>query len=120
MEFSALHPAAQVTAIIVADRGIGSTGWVNRKSDPWAIKYPAFIRKKKDFDGLTVLPEPYQCCRLKVIQVCRLGIVAIERVENLRWPHKLDVWQDAIDHACIRNLPFVEDDPQSAEDLATD
>jgi hypothetical protein len=47
-------------------RGIESKGHLDRQRDPWGVRLKAFLRKAKDYDGLTVVPEPYHCCHLNI------------------------------------------------------
>lgn len=110
----------RVPAGTIVYRGLGSGGQIDRKRDPWGIKFPAFIRKRKDDDGLTVLPEPHLCCEIDLLQIAKIDVAEIEKMVNPITGEHLYVLQDADDHACIPNLPFHEEHSQEAQDLATD
>ena len=110
----------RVPAGTIVYRGIDRNGWLYRQRDPWGVRYGAFIRKQKDDDGLTVTPEASQCCEIELIQIAKIDVAEIEKMVNPITGEKLYVWQDAIDHACIPNLPFHHEHAQAAQDLATD
>jgi hypothetical protein len=110
----------RVPAGTIVYRGLGSGSQLDRNREPWGIKYPAFIRKRKDDDGLTVVPEPHLCCEIRLLQIAKIDVAEIEKLVNPVTGEHLYVWQDTADHACIPNLPYHDEHPQGAQDLATD
>ena len=110
----------RVPAGTIVYRGLGSKGWLDRQRDPWGIRHGAFIRKRKDDDGLTVAPESHLCCQIALFQIAAIDVAAIEKMVNPITGENLYVWQDSEDHACIPNLPFHDEHPLEAQGLATD
>lgn len=101
-------------------RGLGTSGQIDRKRDPWGVTLKAFFRKRKDDDGLTVLPQAHLCCEIELLQIAKIDVAEIEKLINPITGEHLYVWRDSPDHACIPNLPFHDEFPQEANDLATD
>jgi hypothetical protein len=110
----------RVPAGTIVYRGLDRKGWLDRQRDPWGVKYGAFIRKRKDDDGLTVVPAPHLCFEIELFQIAGIDVAEIEKMTNPITGEKLYVWQDSEAHACILNLPFHDEYPKASQDLATD
>jgi hypothetical protein len=83
-----------------------------------AAKEKAFLRKPKDDDGITVLPEPCLCCALKISGIGKIKVGDIESLSNPVTKEKLHVLQNEKDHAVIVNVPYHDDHPNEAQQLA--
>ena len=89
------------------------------KKNPWGSKVKAFLRKPKDDDGITVLPEPCLCCALDISGIGKIKVGDIESLSNPATNVQLEVVQEAEDHALILNVPFHGEHEKDAQDLAT-
>jgi hypothetical protein len=78
----------------------------------------AFLRERKDDDGITVVPEACLCCQLDIVAIGAITVGAIESLSNPVTSEQLYVYQDAEDHALIMNLPYREEHRQEASRLA--
>lgn len=95
----------------------GLTGSLKRNL--WGSKVKVFLRKQKDNDGITVLPEPCLCCALDISGIGKIKVGDIESLSNPITNDQLQVVQDAEDHALILNVPFHEGHEKDAQDLAS-
>jgi hypothetical protein len=96
----------------------GLTGSLKRNL--WASKVKAFLRKPKDDDGITVVPEPCLCCALDISGIGKIKVEDIESFHNPATNDQLQVFQDAEDHAVILHVPYHHEHEKEAQDLAND
>jgi len=101
-------------------RGMRSPGWIDKNQDPWGATLKAFMRRDSDTDGVTVLPRPHLCCALQIRGIGSIGVAGIETIQNPIDKQYLYVEEDDSDHGYIVHVPFHNQHPQAAQDVATD
>ncbi len=82
------------------------------------VRPNAFYRKRKDTDGVTVLPYLHSCADLNHHGVAEINVGAIEELENNFTAAKLTVIQDEAKHAYIDNLPYQHEHQEAARTIA--
>ena len=107
------YPALPCSEIVY--RGMRSRRWLDPTREN--VLPAAFFRRPNETDGLSVNPSSE--CDIKYVREllnpCH-GVVSLHvgRVRDLG----LEVEQDESKHACIKGLPYQDEDPLQAERLA--
>jgi len=90
------------------------------------LKTEAFLRyRNRDEDGLSVFLGEVDSCEKAAQQLSKtfgVGTLHVGKLRDIQVPGNeatLDVVQDDEDHGIIDRLPFWDDDPESAEFIAT-
>jgi hypothetical protein len=98
--------------------------WVDKLQDPWAATQIAFLRQAKDKRGISVRPTAELCYKkvspLRVQGIGKIRVFDLRMLVNPLNGQRVDVIQDSEDHVTIHNIPFHDDDPGSALDIASD
>lgn len=101
-------------------RGMSSGGWIDKTHDPWGTTVKAFLRKRKDVDGITVLPRAHLCCELDIRGIGRVSVGQVETIQNPIDGNFLYITDDTAIHGYIANVPFHHEHEKEANDIATD